>query len=134
MAHKTMVDGTAYDIKGGRTMVDGTAYGIQKGKTMVDGTAYELKFSSPVKVTISGSNTYVKAAGIKIDGTEYTSAGSWTFDSVGEIAAGTGSMTTLVYLKEDYVGTSYSFAPTTATVTIAVGRSGMSTTIKITTK
>lgn len=33
--HKTMVDGTAYEIKGGRTLVDGTAYDVKKGKTLV---------------------------------------------------------------------------------------------------
>ena len=44
MAHKTMVDGTSYEITGGKTLVDGTAYSIKSGKTLVDGTAYGIEF------------------------------------------------------------------------------------------
>lgn len=46
MAHKTLIDGTAYDIKGGRTLVDGTEYSIKGGKTLIDGTGYDVNFKT----------------------------------------------------------------------------------------
>lgn len=46
MAHKTLIDGTAYNIKGGRDLIGGTGYSIKKGRTLIDGTAYEIGFSS----------------------------------------------------------------------------------------
>lgn len=48
MAHKTMVDGTNYEIKGGRTLVNGTAYSIDKGKALIGGTAYEVGFGPSI--------------------------------------------------------------------------------------
>ena len=44
MAHKTLIDGTAYEISGGKTLVNGTVYSIKNGKTLVDGTAYDVIF------------------------------------------------------------------------------------------
>ena len=74
MAHKTMVDGTVYDITGGRTMVGGTVYGIQKGKTMVDGTVREIGFGpSVVNVTISGTGNSLYQY-VTIDGEQYHEA------------------------------------------------------------
>ena len=40
MAHKTLINGTAYNITGGKSLVSGTAYNISGGKTMVGGTTY----------------------------------------------------------------------------------------------
>lgn len=55
MAHKTLVNGTAYEISGGKTLVDGTAYSIKNGKTLVGGTVYEVGFGLPmVVVTVIG--------------------------------------------------------------------------------
>ena len=45
MAHKTLIGGTAYEVKGGKTKVNGTAYGIAKGRTLVGGTGHEIPFS-----------------------------------------------------------------------------------------
>lgn len=42
MAHKTLVNGTSYEISGGKTLVDGTAYSISGGKTLVGGTTYKI--------------------------------------------------------------------------------------------
>lgn len=44
MAHRTMIDGTSYEVTGGKTLIDGTAYSIKSGKTLVGGTAYEVGF------------------------------------------------------------------------------------------
>lgn len=53
MAHKTTIDGTAYEIIGGRTLIDDTAYSIASGKTLVDGTVYEVGFDNGMRtVTI----------------------------------------------------------------------------------
>ena len=57
MSHKTMIDGVAYEIIGGKTLVNGTAYRIKNGKTLVGGTAYEVGFSKFVLVYDFGSYT-----------------------------------------------------------------------------
>lgn len=44
MAHKTFVNGTAYEVSGGRTLVNGTGYKIDKGRTLVNGTGYDISF------------------------------------------------------------------------------------------
>lgn len=47
LAHKTLIDGTAYDIVGGSTLIEGTAYSIASGRTRVDGTGYDILFRHP---------------------------------------------------------------------------------------
>lgn len=44
MAGKTLINGTAYKIKGGKTLIGGTGYSIKSGKTLVNSTAYSIKF------------------------------------------------------------------------------------------
>lgn len=41
---KTLVNGTSYDIKGGKCLVNGTGYSITKGKTLIDGTSHDINF------------------------------------------------------------------------------------------
>ena len=53
MSHKTMIDGVAYEISGGKTLVNGTAYKIDKGKTLVGGTAYTISFFPAVGTALS---------------------------------------------------------------------------------
>ncbi len=58
MAHKTLVNGTAYEISGGKTLVNGTGYKIKSGKTMVGGTVYEVGFAPATAIlTITASNS-----------------------------------------------------------------------------
>lgn len=45
MSHRTLIDGTGYDITGGRTLIGGTGYDIKGGRTLVDGVGYDLNFS-----------------------------------------------------------------------------------------
>ena len=52
MAHKTLVNGTAYEVSGGRTLVDGTGYNIKGGRTLVNGTGYDVKFVEMVNLTV----------------------------------------------------------------------------------
>lgn len=45
--HKTLVNGTAYEVKGGKCMVGGTVYNILKGRTLIGGTGYDVTFEEP---------------------------------------------------------------------------------------
>ena len=47
MAHKTLVNGTAYEVKDGKCLVNGTAYSIKKGRTLIGGTGYDITFAPP---------------------------------------------------------------------------------------
>lgn len=48
--HKTLVNGTAYEVKGGKCLVNGTAYSIKKGRTLIGGTGYDITFAPPVNI------------------------------------------------------------------------------------
>ena len=65
MAHKTLIDGTAYEVKGGRTLVDGTGYSIKGGRTLVDGTGYDISFLSGILASdiAVGSSVYLMENG-----------------------------------------------------------------------
>lgn len=41
-AHKTLINGAAYTVKGGKCMVNGTVYNILKGRTLIDGTGWDI--------------------------------------------------------------------------------------------
>ncbi len=43
--HKTLINGTLYDVTGGKCLVDGTGYEVKRGRALVDGTETEIKFS-----------------------------------------------------------------------------------------
>lgn len=45
MGHKTLIGGTAYEIKGGKTLIGGTAYDIKGGKTLIGGTGFDISFA-----------------------------------------------------------------------------------------
>lgn len=47
MSHKTLVNGTSYDVKGGKCLVNGTSYDIKKGRTLISGTGYDITFAPP---------------------------------------------------------------------------------------
>lgn len=73
MAHKTLINGTAYSVSGGKTLVNGTGYSIKNGKTLVGGTAYAIGFAAPMaKLTIdcnaqtSQVSSYITVNGITI--------------------------------------------------------------------
>ena len=50
-AHKTLVNGTAYTVQGGKCMVNGTVYNIKKGRTLIGGTGYDINFEPDVSLT-----------------------------------------------------------------------------------
>ena len=50
MAHKALINGTVYDVKGGKCLVNGTSYDIKKGRTLIGGTGYDITFKQPVHI------------------------------------------------------------------------------------
>ena len=44
--HKALVNGTVYQVKGGKCLVNGTSYDIKKGRTLIGGTGYAVKFQN----------------------------------------------------------------------------------------
>lgn len=49
--HKTLVNGTVYQVKGGKCLVNGTVYNILKGRTLIGGTGYDINFEPDVSLT-----------------------------------------------------------------------------------
>lgn len=49
---RTLINGTGYDISGGRTLFGGTGYGISGGKTLFGGTGETISF---VKMPVKGN-------------------------------------------------------------------------------
>lgn len=82
MAHKTLIGGTAYTIKGGKDLIAGTSYAKKQGKTLVAGTAQTIAFSKKIKVTITGAGN-TSLAYVTYKGTKYISATTLEAD-VGE--------------------------------------------------
>ena len=50
MAHKTLVNGTVYEVNGGKCLVNGTSYAIKKGRTLIGGTGYDITFGTAMPV------------------------------------------------------------------------------------
>lgn len=55
--HKTLVNGTAYEVKGGKCLVNGTAYSVKKGRTLINGTRYDITFA-PSYDPVFANNTW----------------------------------------------------------------------------
>ena len=45
--HKVLINGTEYEVKGGKCLVNGTSYDIKKGRTLIGGTGYDITFKPP---------------------------------------------------------------------------------------
>ena len=139
MSHKTLVNGTVYEVGGGKTLIDGVAYSIDKGKTLVGGTAYEVGFAKPVTVSFAGSGGNSSYARATIDGVTYytgqeeaieipagTTISLYFRDNTGN---GKGSIShkkngTSVYYSGSSSSASYNFdIEGNATITFKVGES-----------
>lgn len=77
--HRTMADGTSFEITAGRCMAQGTVYEIKQGRTMAEGTLYELYFSKTKTVRISGDLSSNRSYAT-VNGTKYTSACELEFE------------------------------------------------------
>ena len=83
-AHKTLVGGTAYTVKGGKCMVNGTVYNILKGRTLIDGTGWDITFPSALTMPVKGDLITMNLDGtdrlyrvLKMDGTVATVMWMW---------------------------------------------------------
>lgn len=64
MAHKTLINGTAYEIKGGRTLIGGTGYGVNKGRTLIGGTGYDVPFQKTLGTMPVGTKVRMHYSGL----------------------------------------------------------------------
>ena len=63
MAHKTLINGTAYAVKGGRDLIAGTGYAKKQGKTLIDGTEHAISFGIPLSTIPPGAILYLNESG-----------------------------------------------------------------------
>ena len=84
MAHKTLISGTAYAVKGGRDLIAGTGYAKKQGKTLVDGTAYKIGFGHSCIIEITAVNGNGSAT-VTINGITYRDAATLEVESGTEI-------------------------------------------------
>ena len=82
--HKTLINGTAYTVKGGKCMVNGTVYNILKGRTLIGGTGYDITFPSALTMPVKGDLITMNLDGtgrlyrvLKMDGTVATVMWMW---------------------------------------------------------
>lgn len=60
--HKTLIGGTAYEVKAGKCLINGTAYAIQKGRTLINGTGYDIALVSGTPISALPVGSTVKIA------------------------------------------------------------------------
>ena len=62
MGQKAEINGTCYDLKGGKTLIGGTAYAVKKGRTLIDGTGYDISLLSGTPISELPVGNTVKIA------------------------------------------------------------------------
>ena len=75
MSHKTLVNGTAYEVKGGKCLVNGTSYNIKKGRTLINGTGEDIVFSSVSPILDENDWTTIREVSDAGQGSNYWSIG-----------------------------------------------------------
>ena len=75
MSHKTLVNGTAYEVKGGKCLVNGTSYDIKKGRTLINGTGEDIVFSSVSPILDEYDWTTIREISDAGQGSNYWSIG-----------------------------------------------------------
>lgn len=66
--HRTLINGTAYTVKGGKCLVNGTVYNILKGRTLIGGTGYDITFPSAgtkLSALDVGQSVFTNVGGVK---------------------------------------------------------------------
>ena len=58
--HKVLINGTEYEVKGGKCLVNGAGYDIQKGRTLIGGTGYDIEFAQSAQTydPVFANNTW----------------------------------------------------------------------------
>ena len=64
-SHKTLIDGTWYDLKAGKCLVGGTAYSVKNGRVLVNSTGYNIPFSKDITLNTitTGAILYLNESG-----------------------------------------------------------------------
>ena len=75
MSHKTLVNGAAYEVKGGKCLVNGTSYDIKKGRTLINGTGEDIVFSSVSPILDENDWTTIREVSDAGQGANYWSIG-----------------------------------------------------------
>lgn len=75
MAHKTLVNGTAYEVQSGKCLVNGTSYDIKKGRTLINGTGEDIVFSSGSPILDENDWTTIREVSDAGQGANYWSIG-----------------------------------------------------------
>lgn len=80
--HMALIDGTAYEIKGGSVMVGGTVYQLTKGRTLIGGTGYDILLTEPAPSSytvqyVRGSHGAYSGASIQYGSTYYTTSSTF---------------------------------------------------------
>lgn len=66
--HKTLINGTAYTVKGGKCMVNGTVYNVLKGRTLIDGTGWDITFperGTKLSALDVGQSVFTNVGGVR---------------------------------------------------------------------
>lgn len=92
--HKTLVNGTVYEVKGGKCMVGGTVYNILKGRTLINGTGYDITFAPPfpkkgdlITMNLDGTDRLYRVLKI-VDGTTVEVMTMWNVSDSLEFDSG----------------------------------------------
>ena len=73
MAHRVLINGTGYNVSGGRELINGTSYSKKKGRVLVNGTGYDIPFLIPVTV-VGGKSSASAGSGQGLGYAEYNGA------------------------------------------------------------
>lgn len=65
--HKTLIDGTGYEVKSGRVLIAGTGYNVKKGRTLIGGTGYDISFGTPVGELEEGTLVKINESGSPVE-------------------------------------------------------------------
>ena len=66
--HKALINGTIYEVTGGKCLVNGTVYNILKGRTLIDGTGWDITFPSAgtkLSTLYVGHSVYLNVGGVR---------------------------------------------------------------------
>lgn len=66
--HKTLVNGTVYEVTGGKCLVNGTVYSVKKGRTLINGTGWDITFPSAgtkLSTLYVGHSVYLNVGGVR---------------------------------------------------------------------
>lgn len=92
--HKTLIGGTAYEVKAGKCLINGTAYAIQKGRTLINGTGYDIALVTVkkhiIRMSSDRSNLNPKDSYVVVNGVTYDPYPSNEIEAEGDVQVTVG--------------------------------------------